>query len=332
MKNLLITGGTGTFGQEIIRNLLDKDLYKKIVVYSRDEYKQFKMKTNLQKEYGVLANKVRYIIGDIKDYTQLLISLKDIDAVIHTASLKHIDVCEYNPAECIKTIINGTMNVCNASIERKVKKVLFLSTDKSCAPVNIYGSCKMTAEKYTIFSNSFSNGTNLSVCRWGNIVGSRGSLIQTLLSQSNNVVNITDAKMTRFFLNVKDAVNLCLYSLNNLIGGEVFVLESKAINIEKLAKMIVPNAEINYIGIRAGEKIHERLINESEINRLAKTTFNNKNYYIVLPEIAFWGEKYNNYKKNKINEPEEKFISSTAEQFTDEELYTLIEEEKARIK
>lgn len=339
MRNLLISGGTGTFGREIVRHILNNDFfggyYDKIVVYSRNEYKQFQFKNNLKKEYGELSNKVRFIIGDVRDYQQLLISLKDIDEVIHTASLKHIDICEYNPLEAKKTIIDGTINICNASIESGVKKVLFLSTDKAISPINIYGASKMVAEKYTIFSNSFSNGTILSACRWGNVLASDGSIIQTLSNQKDGVVNITDKNMTRFFLLLKDAVNLCFYALNNAVGGEIFILESKAINIERLAKLVIPSAQINYIGIRPGEKIHERLLNESEVKRLSKIQHSRtkQNYYIILPEKTFWGNgKYNIYKKNMVNETEERFVSGTAEQFTDKEILKLIEKDKSRIK
>ena len=280
-KKILITGGTGSFGRAFVKMTLKKCNPKKIIVYSRDESKQWDM----QQEYKN-SKKVEFIIGDIRDYTNLNNSIKDIDLVVHAAATKIVPTAETNPFECIKTNINGSMNVINASINNNVKKVVALSTDKACNPINLYGATKLAADKLFVSGNLKSNrkNTKLSIVRYGNVIGSRGSVIPYFQSVVNKVskIPITDLRMTRFIINLKECVEFVWMAFENMSGGEIFVKKIPSIKILDIANAI-SDKQNNYrlIGIRSGEKLHEEMISAED----SFFTYEFKDYYKILPSI-----------------------------------------------
>jgi len=289
-KVILITGGTGTFGNNFVDTVLSRSLFRKIVILSRDEFKQFHMKARLETAFGrdLIEKSVQFIIGDIRDESRLETAFRGVNYVINAAALKHVPVCEYNPQEAVKTNVIGTMNVCSAASKMGVEKVIQLSTDKACEPINFYGSSKQLAEKYTIHSNNFSFGTKLSAVRYGNIIGSRGSIIETILKSvgDSNKIGITDPEMTRFWLPVEESVQMVLWTLNNMLGGEVIVPFAGASNIldisRVLCNIIGKKFEYTITGIRPGEKIHEQLMARNEFDR-AQISKCGK-YTVILPE------------------------------------------------
>ena len=297
-KNIFITGGTGSFGHKITEIILNNYNPNKLIIFSRDEFKQYNMKQLFpENKYSC----IRYFIGDVRDYERLLTATKDVDIIFHAAAMKQVDTIEYNPLEAIKTNIYGTENVIKAAIANNVKKVIGVSTDKSVSPINLYGATKLCVEKIIIYANLISgkNGTIFSVLRYGNVINSRGSVVPLFLKQKENkIFTITDDKMTRFTLTIDQAINFVLNCSSLMIGGEIFVPKLPSYNIMQLAKCIDNDAEIKIIGIRPGEKIHESMISINETN---KTLINN-NYFIVLPEINInknYEEKYgNNYIKD----------------------------------
>jgi UDP-N-acetylglucosamine 4,6-dehydratase/5-epimerase len=262
-KSILITGGTGTFGQAFVKKILEDDDLDKIIVYSRDEQKQFEMaKIFKEGEYS----KLRYFIGDVRDYDRLLLALKDVDIVVHAAAMKHVSISEYNPFECIKTNVIGAQNLIRASIERNVSDVIALSTDKACNPINLYGASKLASDKIFIAANNLSGtkGTKFSVVRYGNVVGSKGSVIpffQDLIKNNSGYFPITDTRMTRFWISINQGVTFVLSNLSQMQGGEIFVPKIPSMNIVDLAKWMAPDFEVRTVGIRPGEKLHESMIN-----------------------------------------------------------------------
>ncbi|MAG24687.1 UDP-N-acetylglucosamine 4,6-dehydratase (inverting) [Candidatus Pacearchaeota archaeon] len=336
-KTLLITGGTGTYGKTCIEYLLNNEMFQKIIVFSRDEYKQHWLKKSLNKKYGKSAQRMRFLIGDIRDKQRLLTALKNVNYIIHAAAMKQVPACEINPEECIKTNINGTINVVECAVENNVERVLFLSTDKAVEPINLYGSCKMSAEKFTIFANLYSKKTKLACIRYGNVTGSRGSVIELFLHQKETgKFSITDKRMTRFFLQPENAVELSLFALENMYGGEIFVPNMKSCFITDIV-MAVANtgepAKANVIGIRPGEKLHEILVNQSEQYRLYKVT---DKWNAILPESTPWDNflyKYydDTHKKYDPIEVKDKFCSLTTDRFDFNELLELVEQERIRI-
>ncbi len=291
-KTILITGGTGSFGQKFVDILLKKSKVKKIKIFSRDEQMQFKMQNKFN------SNKLRYLIGDVRDKERLDFSTKNTDFVIHAAALKHVEIAEYNPFEAVKTNIFGAQNVINSSIKNNVQKVIALSTDKASSPINLYGATKLTSDKLFISANNFkgSDKIKFSVVRYGNVMGSRGSVLPILLSQKkNNVFSITDKKMTRFNITLEEGVNFVVFSLNKMFGGEIFVPKIKSYSIVDMVSALSKNAKIKIIGIRPGEKLHEEMISAADsVNsvELGKC-------YIILPN-----SKYNKLTKKfykKIN-------------------------------
>lgn len=293
-KSILITGGTGTFGKAFVNFCLDSRLYEKIVIFSRDEYKQYNLKRYLHSKIGVeeTGKRFRFFLGDVRDRERLSVAFKGVDYVIHAAALKHVPFCEYNPCEAIKTNVNGTKNVCDIAIQEEVEKVIVLSTDKAVEPINFYGSTKMLAEKYSIFSNSYSKTgassqkkTKISCVRYGNVVGSRGSIVEIFTEMmSQESFQITDDKMTRFWMDIKDCVEMVQWSIDNMIGGEIVVPKIKASKVIDIAKCVDKEKPINIIGIRPGEKIHEQLLNRRENDR----TFEVGKYFIITPESSEW--------------------------------------------
>jgi UDP-N-acetylglucosamine 4,6-dehydratase len=279
---VLVTGGTGSFGKKFIKILLEEKQPKKVIVFSRDELKQHEMQVG-----GYNQENLRYFIGDIRDRERLLRALHGVDIVVHAAALKQVPACEYNPMEAIKTNIMGTANVVEAALDAGVKKVLMVSTDKAVSPANLYGATKLAAEKLTIQSNAYAGGsaTRFSCVRYGNVVGSRGSIVPLFLKQrAGGKITVTDDRMTRFWLSLDQGVRFVIDCIEQMEGGEVFVPKIPSTKVVDLAKAIAPNAEINIIGIRPGEKLHEMLISEDE----ARHTIELDRMFVVQPAEAIW--------------------------------------------
>lgn len=289
-KVILVTGGTGSFGNKFIERILNDYNPKKIIIYSRDEFKQDLMKKNFLAKYGKeKINKLRFFIGDVRDKERLYRAFNKVDYVIHAAAMKQVPACEYNPFEAIKTNVHGAENIIEAAIDRGVKKVVALSTDKAVNPINLYGGTKLVSDKLFISANAYSGeeGPTFSIVRYGNVAGSRGSVIpffKQLLSQGKTELPITDAQMTRFWMVLDDAVNLVLKALEESKGGETFVFKNPSFLITELAKALNPNGTIKEVGIREGEKIHEVMITRDD----AKYTYEYGNYYIIYPNFEWW--------------------------------------------
>lgn len=289
-KRILITGGTGSFGKKCTEIILKKYKPKKLIIFSRDELKQFEM---AQKFPDSKYECIRYFIGDVRDKERLYRAFRNVDYVIHAAALKQVPTAEYNPFEAVKTNILGAQNVINVSIDRGVQKVIALSTDKAANPINLYGATKLCSDKLFVAGNSYVGeaGTKLSVVRYGNVVGSRGSVIPFFLKcRKNGYFPITDPRMTRFWITIEQGVNFVLDCLEQMVGGELFVPKLPSMNIMDLAKAIDPACRTEIIGIRSGEKIHEIMIPSDE----ARRTVEFDRYYIMQPDFSFW-EKRNNH-------------------------------------
>lgn len=293
-QNILITGGTGSFGHELTRILLEHFTPNKIIIFSRDEFKQYNMQHIFPpSKYSCM----RYFIGDIRDYSRLKYAFSDIDIIFHAAALKQVPTLEYNPTEAIKTNIYGAENVIRAAIRNNVKKVVAISTDKSVNPVNLYGATKMCFERLFIAANNLSghDGTQFSVLRYGNVLGSRGSVVPIFMKQrESGVLTITDPNMTRFTLTLRDAIYFVLNCYSVMIGGEIFVPKIPSYNIMQLANIIGPNCEKKIIGIRPGEKLHEYMIGNGE----SYLALDCKEFYIITPFIRM-----------KLSENYEKFYA-----------------------
>lgn len=296
-KNIFITGGTGTFGHKIADILLNYYSPNKVIIFSRDEFKQYNMK-QLFPESKYPA--IRYFIGDIRDYDRLITATHDVDVLFHAAAMKQVDTVEYNPLEAIKTNIYGTENVIKACIKNKVKKMIGVSTDKCVSPINLYGATKLCLEKLIIHANVMSgkNGTIFSVLRYGNVINSRGSVVPLFLKQKETkCFTITDKEMTRFTLTIEQAIKFVLNCASIMIGGEIYVPKLPSYNIQQLARCIDKDSDIKIVGIRPGEKIHESMISSYESYK----TLIQDNYFVILPEIKLnfdYEAKYGNqYRK-----------------------------------
>ena len=285
-KSILITGGTGTLGKALTGYILDKyPNVKKLVIYSRDEQKQFQMSQEFpDSKYPM----IRYFIGDVRDISRLVRAFSGIDYVIHAAAMKHVHIAEYNPEECIKTNINGARNVINASLESSVSRVVALSTDKAAAPINLYGATKLVSDKLFVAANNIKGKKDIkfSVVRYGNVMASNGSVIPLFknLRDQNKNITITDPNMTRFNISIEDGVKMVMYALENAWGGELFVLKIPSYRIMDLAKAIAPNSKIEIVGIRPGEKIHEEMITKSD----SFLTYDIGRFYSMLPSNPNW--------------------------------------------
>jgi UDP-N-acetylglucosamine 4,6-dehydratase len=281
-KNVLVTGGTGSFGRKFVEVLLKEYHPERLIIYSRDELKQHEMRTS-----GFNHPNLRYFIGDIRDLPRLQRAFNGVDIVVHAAALKQVPACEYNPMEAIKTNILGSSNVVDAALDAGVEKVLALSTDKAVNPVNLYGATKLAAEKLMVQSNAYAGGTNtrFSCVRYGNVVGSRGSVVPLFLNQRDSgEVTLTDERMTRFWIPLDQGVRFVIRCIEEMQGGEVFVPKIPSMKMVDLAHAIAPDAKIKIIGIRPGEKLHEVLISEDE----ARTTVELEDMYVVQPAAALW--------------------------------------------
>jgi UDP-N-acetylglucosamine 4,6-dehydratase len=283
-KVVLITGGTGSFGQKFVEMMLQRYQPKKVVVFSRDELKQFEMRQRFP-EHSFDA--IRFFIGDVRDRERLYRALDGVDIVVHAAALKQVPVCEYNPLEAVRTNVLGAANVIDAAIDRNVSKVVALSPDKAGNPVNLYGATKLTADKLFAAANNYSgaHGTRFSVVRYGNVVGSRGSVVPFFLSmRATGTVPVTDARMTRFWITLEQAVDFVMRSLQRMQGGEIFVPKMPSMNIMDLASALAPDCGIEFVGIRPGEKLHEVLIGEDD----ARHTLECSDYFAILPPFHEW--------------------------------------------
>jgi len=293
-KIILITGGTGSFGQKFVEIVLNEFQPKTIRIFSRGELKQQKMRERFKN------NRLRFFIGNIRDRDRLYRAMNNVDITIHAAALKQVPTCEYNPIEAIKTNINGTINVIDAVIDNKVEKVMALSTDKCSYPINLYGATKLVAEKLFIQANSYASGKNIkmSCVRYGNVVGSRGSVVPLFLRQKQTgIITITDEKMTRFWITQEEAVRFIIFCIDKMQGGEIFIPKIPSIKIIDLADAIVPSAEKRIIGIRPGEKIDETLLTEEE----AQHSLEFNDYFIIEPEHPFWGRKAKKLGSNRLS-------------------------------
>jgi UDP-N-acetylglucosamine 4,6-dehydratase len=287
-KVVLVTGGTGSFGQSFVRQLLEQHNPKKVIIFSRDELKQYR----LQKELS--DSRLRFFIGDVRDLPRLHRAFAGVDVVIHAAALKQVPALEYNPSEAVKTNIIGSQNVIEAAIDEGVSKVVLISTDKAAYPVNLYGSTKLCAEKLFVAANSYSGGkTQLSAVRYGNVLGSRGSVVETILKNKNGgVVHITHEEMTRFWINLEAACALVMFALEEMVGGEIFVPKIASMKLIDLVETLVPGVRREIVGIRPGEKMHEVLLTDQE----ARHSVELDKYYVILPEFPFWADtEYQKY-------------------------------------
>ncbi len=287
-KTILVTGGTGSFGRKFIETLMRNHKPKKVIVFSRDELKQFDMKQH----YGATDENhpvLRFFLGDVRDEARLRRAFHGVDIVIHAAALKQVPTLEYNPFEAIKTNILGAENIISAAIDQNVQKVVALSTDKAVNPINLYGATKLCAEKLFVAGNTYAGTqpTRFSVVRYGNVVGSRGSVIPFFLKQrATGVLPITDDRMTRFWITLEQAVQVVLRSIDLMQGGEIFVPKIPSMKIMDLARVIGPECELKVTGIRPGEKLHEVLLTEDESRHALDT----EHFYVVQPDHAFWAK------------------------------------------
>ncbi|PKM13129.1 MAG: UDP-N-acetylglucosamine 4,6-dehydratase (inverting) [Gammaproteobacteria bacterium HGW-Gammaproteobacteria-3] len=296
-KNILITGGTGSFGHTFVPMTLARFNPKRLIVFSRDEMKQWEM----AKLYGD-DPRVRFFIGDVRDKDRLHRALNGIDYVVHAAATKIVPTAEYNPFECIKTNINGAMNLIDTCIDQGVKRVVALSTDKASSPVNLYGATKLASDKLFVAGNSYAGGqeTRFGVVRYGNVMGSRGSVIPFFLTQADTgKLPITDPRMTRFMITLEQGVELVWHAFQDMVGGEIYVKKIPSMTITDIAKAVAPDAEHEIIGIRPGEKLHEQMISQED----SYHTYEYPEYFKILPAIHQWSSDVNRIKKG-IKVPE----------------------------
>jgi UDP-N-acetylglucosamine 4,6-dehydratase len=281
-KVVLVTGGTGSFGQSFVGRLIADSGAQKIIILSRDEFKQHQMQLEFSDE------RLRFFLGDVRDVERLRRAFRGVDVVVHAAALKQVPALEYNPLEAVKTNIWGTQNVIDAALDAGVEKVLFVSTDKAVNPVNLYGATKLCAEKLVIAANAYSGAAQrpvFSVVRYGNVIASRGSFVETIAKQrAAGVVTLTHTDMTRFWLKLEDAHQLVMHALSNMRGGEIFVPKVPSMKVSELVQALAPACEIRLIGIRPGEKMHEALLTENEVRRTKDVGF----CYVVEPEHDWW--------------------------------------------
>lgn len=283
-KTVLVTGGTGSFGKKFIHKALTLGV-KKIIVFSRDELKQYEMKKEFDDE------RLRFFIGDVRDKDRLYRAFNGVDIVIHAAAMKHVDACEYNPFEAVKTNIHGAQNIIEAAIDCGVEKVIALSTDKACSPVNLYGATKLASDKLFVSANAYvgDKKTSFSVVRYGNVAGSRGSVVPFFKKiKKTGTLPVTDERMTRFWITLDQGVQFVLDNLERMHGGEIFVPKIPSMRVIDLAKAIAPECKIEIIGIRPGEKLHEAMIMEDD----ARHTVEFDTFYVIQPEFSWWSKRF----------------------------------------
>lgn len=283
-KSILITGGTGSFGKKFVKTILEKyPEVKKVIVFSRDELKQYEMALEFP---ASKYPQIRYFIGDVRDKDRLKRAFEGVDVIVHAAALKQVPTAEYNPFECIKTNVLGAQNVIETALDMNVSSVVALSTDKAAAPINLYGATKLCSDKLFVAANNIRGAHNIkfSVVRYGNVMGSRGSVIPFFMQKrSDGVLPITDEEMTRFNISLEEGVDLVLFALENAIGGEIFVPKIPSYRITEVAKAIAPSAKLEIVGIRPGEKLHEEMITLTD----SLNTIEAERYYIIVPNVPF---------------------------------------------
>jgi len=313
-KTVLITGGTGSFGRACAKRLLIDTDVEKLIIFSRDEFKQWEMAKSL----GNLDSKkrLRFFLGDVRDLSRLTRAFREVDYVIHAAALKQVPAAEYNPTEFIKTNVDGAQNVIGAAADSGVKKVVALSTDKACNPVNLYGATKLCSDKLFVSANGFlsSDETRFAVVRYGNVVGSRGSVIPHFIEQSKTgVLTVTDPRMTRFWITLEQGVDFVLDCFENMIGGEIFVPKLPSVNIMSLARAIAPGCRVEQIGIRPGEKIHEVMISRDD----ARNTKEYPKSYVICPDNEFIAQRFRALSGDTVD-PDFEYNSGTNSYFLGE--------------
>lgn len=325
-SSILITGGTGSFGNTFVPMTLEKYDPKRLVIYSRDEMKQWEMAKKYEDD-----PRVRFFIGDVRDKERLHRALDGIDYVVHAAATKIVPTAEYNPFECIKTNINGAMNLINACIDKKIKGVVALSTDKASNPINLYGATKLASDKLFIAGNSYAgkNPTRFSVVRYGNVLGSRGSVIPFFIEVSKKgFIPITDERMTRFMISLEQGVELVWHAFNDMVGGEIYVKKIPSMKVTDIARVISPNTKQKIIGIRPGEKLHEQMIGSED----APFTYEYENHYKILPSIYSWETDPQRISDGKKVEEGFTYTSdNNKEWMTGNELSKWIEQNKKKI-
>ena len=295
-STILVTGGTGSFGHTFIPMTLEKYNPKKIIVYSRDEMKQWEMAKKFEDD-----PRVRFFIGDVRDKERLYRALDGVDYVVHAAATKIVPTAEYNPFECVKTNVLAAMNLIDACIDKGVKRVVALSTDKASSPINLYGATKLTSDKLFIASNSYggAHGTRFGIVRYGNVMGSRGSIIPfflSLLEQGSTTLPITDERMTRFMITLEQGVDLVWHALEDLAGGEIYVRKTPSMKVTDLAHAILPSVTFDFVGTRPGEKLHEQMVGVED----AYLTYEYDKYFKILPAINNWGSTSERIKDGKL--------------------------------
>jgi UDP-N-acetylglucosamine 4,6-dehydratase len=325
-KTILVTGGTGSFGHKFVPMTLEKFNPKKIIIFSRDEMKQWEMAKLFQGD-----ERLRFFIGDVRDRERLYRALDGVDYVVHAAATKIVPTAEYNPFECVKTNINGAMNLIDAAIDKGVKGVVALSTDKASSPINLYGATKLASDKLFVAGNSYSGGheTRFSVVRYGNVMGSRGSVIPFFMSiRDRGVLPITDPRMTRFMISLEEGVKLVWHAFNDMEGGEIYVKKIPSMKVTDLARVIAPDAKQEVVGIRPGEKLHEQMIGAED----AYYTYEYQEHFKILPAINNWDQDVNRIKNGK--RVDDGFIYSSdnnAEWMSDEALKSWVDEHFSEI-
>lgn len=323
---ILVTGGTGSFGNTFVPMTLAKYNPKKIIIFSRDEMKQWDMAKDYQDD-----PRIRFFIGDVRDRERLYRALDGVDYVVHAAATKIVPTAEYNPFECVKTNIDGAMNLIDACIDKKVKGVVALSTDKASSPINLYGATKLASDKLFVAGNHYAGGkgTRFSVVRYGNVMGSRGSVIPFFMSiKDNGVLPITDERMTRFMISLEQGVELVWHAFEDMVGGEVYVKKIPSMKVTDLARVVAPEARQNVVGIRPGEKLHEQMIGAED----AYFTYEYEEHYKILPQINNWDKDANRIKDGK--KVPEGFVyasDNNAEWMSDDELQAWIDTNREKI-
>lgn len=326
-KTILVTGGTGSFGTRFTQYVLNNATPKKVIIFSRDEFKQFEMENKFKEHKQFL--KLRFFLGDVRDIDRLNMAFKEVDIIVHAAALKQVVAAEYNPFEFIKTNVIGAENIVSAAINNNVKKVLALSTDKAANPINFYGTTKLASDKIFIAANNLSGSseTKFSVVRYGNVVGSRGSVLpffQNLINNGATKLPITDERMTRFWITLKQGVNFVGSCLETMKGGELFVPKIPSMSIMDLAKALAPNMPTNIVGIRPGEKIHEMMVTSDD----ARVTYDMDDRYVILPTYKLPGGMQDHYKSNYKKVPDNFSYTSDNNNWwlSEKELHKMIEE------
>jgi UDP-N-acetylglucosamine 4,6-dehydratase (inverting) len=325
-SSILITGGTGSFGHSFVPMTLERYNPRRLVIYSRDEMKQWEMAKLFEND-----ERVRFFIGDVRDKDRLVRALNGIDYVIHAAATKIVPTAEYNPFECVKTNVFGAMNLIDASIDQGVKRVVALSTDKASSPANLYGATKLTSDKLFIAGNSYSGETDtrFAVVRYGNVMGSRGSVIPFFLSLSDKqLLPITDERMTRFMITLEQGVDLVWHAIEDMVGGEIYVKKIPSMKVTDIALAIAPDAKLNIIGIRPGEKLHEQMIGSED----APHTYEYSDHYKILPSIYEWSKDPERISEGKLVAPDFTYCSNNnVDWMSTETLRTWIQQNRKKI-